>query len=65
MAKHSFQWYLHSDHIWESEHEFKRLNSNLPTEVAEYLMDVNPFYEIEVHCTYDDVTGEITYDRVT
>jgi hypothetical protein len=57
--KHTFEWYLHGDNIWESQDEFKRLNSNLPDEAAEHIMNNNPFYEVVVGGIYDDETGSI------
>ena len=63
MAQHRFKWYVHDDDLWEAQDEFKQINPHLSDEVVDHLINNNPFYEVDLTGVYDDVSGNIWFER--
>lgn len=57
MAKHTFSYYLHDENLFENAYWVADQN-NLSEEVVKEIAAINPFYEVEIMCEYDDETKE-------
>lgn len=53
-----FTWYLHDSKLWESREELARQLGFTPSEELLEKMG-QPFYEVELSCTLDTVTGKV------
>lgn len=63
MAQHRFKWYVHDDEVREEIEEFRRINPDLPDEVLEHIANYNPFYEVTLTGVYDDVSGNVWFEK--
>jgi hypothetical protein len=60
MTVHAFKWYLH-EHSDSSEFQEELERQGLPPDVAEKIMELRPFYEVEFDCQYDTKTGKLDF----
>jgi hypothetical protein len=60
--KHPFKYYLHDDaDRWERADYIMEQIPSLNMTKDEFMEKIGrPFYEIELQCVFDDVTGEVT-----
>lgn len=57
--KHEFRWYVHDESLREST-SWVADRDDVPVEVVKKVAELNPFYEVELICSYDDETNETT-----
>jgi len=59
--KYEFKYYLHDSGEREEQVNDLVSREGMPQGIAEQIVQARPFYEVELHCSYDSATGKVEY----